>query len=81
MLFDFSTQQWHPLSTDHVNNPSWSIDGKYIYYDTEGGKYVLNRVRVSDDRHDESRIGRGGDPRTRRQHLHASRATTFGGSE
>jgi hypothetical protein len=33
-----------------VGNPTWSHDGQFIYYDTEGGTHMLRRVRVSDGR-------------------------------
>jgi Tol biopolymer transport system component/DNA-binding winged helix-turn-helix (wHTH) protein len=47
-LFDVETGRWRQLPADHLNNASWSRDGRYIYYDTEGGAWALRRVRVSD---------------------------------
>jgi WD40 repeat protein len=47
-LFDFLTRTWRRLEADHVNNPTWSRDSKYIYYDTEGGARALRRVRIED---------------------------------
>ena len=53
-LYDFATKKWRATQADHIKNPTWSIDGKYIYYDTE--TYVghenrtLCRVRVADGR-------------------------------
>jgi len=36
-------------AADRVNNPTWSRDGTYIYYDTEGAaNRALRRVRVAD---------------------------------
>jgi Tol biopolymer transport system component len=52
-IFDFQTDRWHALPADHVDNPNWSHDGKYIYYDTydtEGRVRSLRRVRVADGR-------------------------------
>jgi Tol biopolymer transport system component len=47
-LFDVEKQEWRSTDADHVNAPTWSRDSKYIYYDTEGARRVLRRVRVSD---------------------------------
>jgi serine/threonine-protein kinase len=49
LLFDVQRQSWRALpAAVHVNNPTWSSDGKFIYYDTEGGPRTLCRVRVLD---------------------------------
>jgi Tol biopolymer transport system component/DNA-binding winged helix-turn-helix (wHTH) protein len=53
MLFDFTTRTWRSLGADHVNQPTWSRDGRYIYYDTEGRTHALRRVRISDGLVDE----------------------------
>jgi len=45
-LYDTDSGKWLPLAADHVNNPTWSHDGKYIYYDGEGGYEGIFRVRV-----------------------------------
>jgi hypothetical protein len=50
MLFDFSTNEWRPTSAAHVNNPNWTSDSRFIYYDTEGNERMLQRVRISDGR-------------------------------
>jgi len=47
-LFDLSTGTWRLLAADHVDNPTWSRDSQFIYYDTEGPVRMLRRVRVSD---------------------------------
>lgn len=47
-LFDFSTNTWRSTKAVHVNNPNWSSDNKFIYYDTEGSDRLLERVRISD---------------------------------
>ena len=49
-LFDTRTNRWRQVLADHVGNPSWSRDSKYLYYDTEGKIRALRRVRVSDGR-------------------------------
>jgi DNA-binding winged helix-turn-helix (wHTH) protein/Tol biopolymer transport system component len=50
-IFDFQTEQWRDTQADHVSSPTWSRDGKYIYYDTEGPPpWMLRRVRVADGR-------------------------------
>lgn len=49
MLFDLATQQWQELANLPIGYPSWSHDGRYIYFDT-----ILThdpaffRVRISD---------------------------------
>jgi hypothetical protein len=47
-VFDFETRQWRALPADHVDNPTWSHDGQFIYYDTQGLIRALRRVRVAD---------------------------------
>jgi Tol biopolymer transport system component/DNA-binding winged helix-turn-helix (wHTH) protein len=49
-LFDFTTQKWRVLDETTVDNPTWSSDGKYIYFDTKGSNSGLFRVRISDRR-------------------------------
>lgn len=48
MLFDFSTRQWKTLLYDAINDPAWSRDGKFIYFNTNDPERVVKRVRVSD---------------------------------
>ena len=47
-LYDFATKKWRPTAAKSVNNPTWSRDSKYIYFDTEGDKRELHRLRVAD---------------------------------
>ena len=49
MLFDFHTHKWTELLKTDVGSPSWSRDGKYIYFDTGlSEKPAFYRVRISD---------------------------------
>jgi Tol biopolymer transport system component/DNA-binding winged helix-turn-helix (wHTH) protein len=48
MLYDFGTKKWRTTRAENVNNPTWSHDGKYIYFDTEGDDRALRRVLVAD---------------------------------
>ena len=49
LLFDFTTQKWTELVNMFVSYPSWSRDGKYIYFDAySGDDPALSRVRISD---------------------------------
>jgi len=49
-LFDLLTGRRRPLEAHHVNNATWSHDGKYIYYDGLGGHDGIFRVSISDGR-------------------------------
>jgi Tol biopolymer transport system component/DNA-binding winged helix-turn-helix (wHTH) protein len=53
MLYEFKTNKWRPTQADNVNNPTWSRDGKYIYFDTEGHTRALRRVSLANGRVDE----------------------------
>jgi Tol biopolymer transport system component len=49
MLFDRTTQNWSELSKLLVSYPTWSRDGRYIYFDgTLDNKESFFRVQVSD---------------------------------
>ncbi len=49
LLFDFTTQKWTELVNMFVSYPSWSRDGKYIYFDAySGDDPALSRVRIND---------------------------------
>jgi len=49
LMFDFTTQKWAELVKMLVSYPSWSRDGKYIYFDSPfGDDPALFRVRISD---------------------------------
>ena len=66
MLFDIATQTWTEVPGSGYGYPSWSQDGKYVYFrhggDPEPGPPGILRVRVSDRRveHvvDEKNVGR-----------------------
>ncbi len=49
MLFDFVTRQWTVLSDQRAEWPTWSKDGKHIYFVERSaeGTYEF-RVRISD---------------------------------
>jgi len=49
-LFDTTTKRWRTLDATHVNNPTWSHDSRYVYYDTEGQAFALRRVSATDGR-------------------------------
>jgi len=46
-IYDFRTKKWRLTNAKHVNNPNWSHDGKYIYYDTNGEDRALRRVQAA----------------------------------
>jgi eukaryotic-like serine/threonine-protein kinase len=49
MLFDFSTRKWSELLKMNVGSTNWSLDSKYIYFDTGLSENpALYRVRVAD---------------------------------
>lgn len=48
MLYDFTMRKWRATQAGNVNNPTWSLDGKYIYFDTEETDRALRRLRVAD---------------------------------
>ncbi len=51
MLFDFATRKWSVLNRDrcHCAFPSWSHDGKYVYFlSTPKKERVIYRIRVGD---------------------------------
>jgi Tol biopolymer transport system component/DNA-binding winged helix-turn-helix (wHTH) protein len=48
MVCDLASGRWRSLNADHVDNPTWSRDDRYLYYDTEGAVRELRRVRVAD---------------------------------
>jgi Tol biopolymer transport system component len=54
MLFDTATQKWEELSDRYSGYPSWSRDGKYLYFQdwNRGSKYPSRVVRIRiRDRH------------------------------
>jgi DNA-binding winged helix-turn-helix (wHTH) protein/Tol biopolymer transport system component len=52
-LFDTNKRTWRSLDANHVDNPTWARDGRYVYYHTEGVQVALRRIRVSDGRVEE----------------------------
>jgi eukaryotic-like serine/threonine-protein kinase len=49
MLFDLATKRWEALARAHVVYPSWSRDGKHVYFGTSiKGDTAVMRVRVRD---------------------------------
>jgi Tol biopolymer transport system component len=49
MLFDRASQQWQELVKLPIGYPSWSHDGKYIYFDTTfSDDPAFFRLRISD---------------------------------
>ncbi len=52
MLYDFQSNQWRTTKAEFVNNPNWSHDSKYIYFDTEGHHRSLRRICIADGRLD-----------------------------
>jgi Tol biopolymer transport system component/DNA-binding winged helix-turn-helix (wHTH) protein len=47
-LFDVMKGAWREFDADHIDNPTWSKDSKFIYYHTEGGVRWLRRIRIPD---------------------------------
>ena len=50
MLFKFSTRKWKMLLRDAINDPAWSRDGNFIYFNTNDPEPAVKRVRMSDRR-------------------------------
>ena len=53
MLFDFTTRKWTLLADFDIGYPSWSRDGRYVYFEdshnhTEDGSRSIDRIRLSD---------------------------------
>jgi Tol biopolymer transport system component len=48
MLYDQATKRWRATEAKDVDNPNWSFNNEFIYYDTEGEDRRLRRVRVAD---------------------------------
>jgi len=59
-LFDTATRRWRDLGVEHVGNPTWSSDSRYICFDVlvSGNADAIMRVRVSDGRQEKvARLG------------------------
>ena len=49
MLFDFITQEWEELARTPGGYPTWSRDGRYVYFIyTFGNEPGIKRVRIAD---------------------------------
>jgi hypothetical protein len=51
MLFNLTTQQWTQLIDSEVGYPTWSHDGRYIYFgsaDPADWSDTINRIRLVD---------------------------------
>ena len=52
-LFDFKANKWLSTKAAHVNNPSWTSDSAFIYYDTEPADRRVRRIHIRDGSVDE----------------------------
>ena len=50
MLFDIASQKWTELAGGTFNNPVWSKDGKYIYYQSYDEGSPISRMQVASGR-------------------------------
>jgi Tol biopolymer transport system component len=49
MLFDFTTQQWVELVRADVGGLNWSVDSKFLYFDSgSGSDPAVSRLRLAD---------------------------------
>jgi Tol biopolymer transport system component len=49
-ILDLTSGVWRPLPVDQVGSPTWSRDGRFVYYETLGNSHVLRRIRIADGR-------------------------------
>jgi DNA-binding winged helix-turn-helix (wHTH) protein/Tol biopolymer transport system component len=52
-LYDVRLKRWRDTDADHIDNPTWSHDSKYVYYDVNAGEAAsegIFRVRIADGR-------------------------------
>jgi len=51
-LFDVAEQKWTTIaefnSVNSINQPNWSQDSKFLYFDTMGDDAALYRIRIAD---------------------------------
>jgi Tol biopolymer transport system component/DNA-binding winged helix-turn-helix (wHTH) protein len=51
MLFDFTTQEWKELAQALASYPTWSRDGRYVYFtDQFGNGPGIRRARIADQK-------------------------------
>ena len=53
MLYDCKTQKWSDwiIGLGHIGAPIWSRDGKYLYFDNNGGDHPgYRRVKLGESR-------------------------------
>ena len=51
MLFDMKKQKWTELTKITAQQPKWSHDGRYVYFDsTAGGEWAFYRVQINNRR-------------------------------
>lgn len=43
-----SPREWRDLNSPPVNNPTWSHDGRYIYFDSTEATRAIYRVQIAD---------------------------------
>jgi len=48
MLFDMQTHKASDIATADIGVPSWSLDGEYAYFDTQGRDPAFFRMRIRD---------------------------------
>ena len=53
MLFDIASKRWAELASGTFNNPVWSKDGKYIYYQSYDEGRPIRRIQVAGARIEE----------------------------
>ena len=53
MLFDFAARKWTEFSRGTFNNPVWSKDGRYLYYQSYDEGSPIRRVQISSGHIDE----------------------------
>ncbi len=46
MLFDFENQKWSTLATGVLSYPTWSRNGRFVYYRRLAGKFGVERVAI-----------------------------------
>jgi Tol biopolymer transport system component/predicted Ser/Thr protein kinase len=46
MLFDYKTQKWSTLATGILAYPTWSHDGRFVYFLSIGGRRGVDRVAI-----------------------------------